>query len=340
MPEGLIIDVPDADINPRAPATNDAGFTDLKEQLEAANKEKDAEHKRANEASERANRERREADRARSDAQTARAEGVEGNKLAIGNAIAAKKSALDNLESEYTSAFEAGDSKKLASIQRRMSEEAADLKTLESGAVALEREPAARRTAEGRVDRQDGGKAKDDGDPFENYVGQFSPTVQTWLRRHPECVTNRTKNAQVIAAHQEAVDIEGHKPETEEYFDYIEQKMGYRSDRARRAIAADNPTDGDGGDNRRQRSEPMRTSAAVSRPVNGGGSSRVSLTPNEVDHSTDGTIVWNVGQTDGRGVRIKEDDPRAGQPIGVNEMARRKKALHQEGRYVVPSMQD
>jgi len=332
MAQGVTIDVPDED--PRASTTkNDAGFTDLKEQLDTANREKEAEKKRADEARATARRERADADRARSDAQAARAEGLEGNKAAIANAIAAKKTILDDLETKYTAAFDAGDSKSLATIQRRMSEEAADLKTLEAGASALEREPAKRTTTEGRVERQETTRDTDTDDPFEKYVRQFSPKSQEWLRRHPECVTNRTKNSQIIAAHNEAIDA-GHVAESDDYFDYLEQKMGYRGDRARRAVAADNPIE----DN--PRGEPVRTSAAVSRGGAAGGSSKVSLTAAEVDHATDGTIVWNLGQTDGRGAKITADDPRVGMPIGVNEMARRKKALATEGRYMVPSLQD
>lgn len=336
MAQGVTIDVPDEDVHPRASSDvkNDAGFTDLKEQLDAANKEKEAEKRRADEASATARRERADADRARSDAQAARAEGLEGNKAAVANAIAAKKTILDDLESKYTAAFDAGDSKSLATIQRRMAEEAADLKTLEAGASALDRERP-KRTTEGRVERQETRDADTD-DPFEKYVRQFSPRSQDWLRRHPECVTNRTKNSQIIAAHNEAIDA-GHAAESDDYFDYLEQKMGYRGDRARRAVAADNPVD----DEPPRRGDPVRNSAAVSRGAGaGGGSSKVSLTPGEVDHATDGSIVWNVGQVDGRGERIKADDPRVGMPIGINEMARRKKALTNDGRYMVPSLQD
>lgn len=334
---GMIIDVPDDIVSPRASDTgNTAGFADLKEQLDAANKEREAEKKRADEAAATARTARLEADRARSDAQAARAEGFEGNKAAVANAITAKKSTLDGLEAEYRAAFDAGDSARLATIQRKMSEEAAELKTLESGHAALERD-APRRTAEGRQERQDGGRTADTDDPFEKYVRQFNPRSQDWLRKHPECVTNGTKNAQIVAAHHEAINIEGYAPESDEYFDYLDQKMGYRGDRARRAVAADNPIDD--GDRQQRRSDPVRTSAAVSR---GGGpsTSRVELSEQELAFAQDGTIVWNLGQTDGRGVRITEKDERLGQPIGVAEMARRKKALRQDGRYVIPSLQD
>jgi hypothetical protein len=340
MPAGVTIDVADDDVRPRASGsgtiTNDAGFTDLKEQLEQANKDKEAERKRANDADATARREREAADRARSDAQAARAEGLQGNKDAIATAIAASKNVMDDLEARYSAAFDAGDSKTVAAIQRRMAETAADLKTLETGAAQLEREPApAKRTAattEGAVTRQDETLSE-----FEKYVRQFTPSTQDWLRRHPECVTNRTKNSQIIAAHNEAVDA-GHSPESDDYFDFIEQKMGYRGDRARRAVAADNPLDDDPP---ARRGEPVRTSAAVSRgSASGGGSSKISLSANEVEHATDGTIVWNLGQTDGRGVVITDKDPRFGQPIGEYEMARRKKLLQQEGRYVIPSLQD
>jgi hypothetical protein len=382
MPQGKTITVPDDDVlvhdsnedsRPRRTAAamvDDIGFSDLKEQLDRAQKERDDERKardeerRGREAAEgRARQSQVDADQARKDAEDARTEGAEGQRLAIGNAIKAKKQSLDSLEAELATAMEAGDFKKVSAAQRRMSEEAAELKNLEAGMVALGEEPETRR-ATGRVDRADDDarteprRKEKTGDPFEDYIGQFSSGVQDWLRRHRECVTNKTKNSQVIAAHHEAQD-KGYRLESDAYWAYIERKMGYKDDAARRAVAADNrdgdDPDGDHDDQDRddgrqqQRGGNRMPSARVSRGNGGGRSSDVYLTEGEVLAATDGTLVWNTGNIF-KG-RVLDPDPRTnpngwkadqavvGSPIGEYEMARRKKNMKADGRYVVPMME-
>src|SRR5258708_459112 len=368
MPQGKTITVPDDDFvggdtnedqRPRRtrPLTevDDIGFTDLKEQLDRANRERDDERKareedrRAREAAEgRARQSTADADAARRDAEVARTEGAEGQRIAIKNAIAAKKQTLDSLETELATSMEAGDFKKVSAAQRRMSEEAAELKNLEGGLTALGDEP---KRAEGRVERTEPetrGRVKT-GDAFEDYIGQFSGGVQDWLRRHPECVTNRTKNSQVIARHNEAIE-KGYRAESDAYWAYIEREMGYKDDAARRAIAADNADNGDDGrdDERRNRGGDRMPSARVSRSNGGGGrSSQVELTEGECSAATDGTIVWNPGQIyqgrvldpdkDSNPAGYRKDQAVIGTPIGEYEMARRKKNMKAEGRYVVPT---
>ncbi len=368
-PQGKTITVPDDDFvggdtnedrRPRRtrPLTevDDIGFSDLKEQLDRASKERDDarkaidDEKRAREDAERTARQSRvDADTARRDAEVARTEGAEGQRIAIKNAIVAKKQSLDSLETELATSMEAGDFKKVSAAQRRMSEEAAELKNLEGGLTALGDEP---KRAEGRVERAEPEARKKTGDAFEDYLAQFSNPIQDWLRRHPECVTNRTKNSQVIAANNEAVD-RGYRPESDAWWAYIESKMGYREDVARRAIAADNrdsddPDDGrDDGRRNGQRGGDRMPSARVSRSNSGGGrSSDVYLTEGEVSNATDGTIVWNQGNIyqgrvldpnkDSNPTGYRKDQAVIGTPIGEYEMARRKKNMKAEGRYVVP----
>jgi hypothetical protein len=373
MPQGKTITVPDDDVivadsnedpRPRRARTaslsdvDDIGFSDLKEQLDKAQKERDEERKareedrRAREAAEgRARQSTADADAARRDAEVARTEGAEGQRIAIKNAIAAKKQTLDSLENELAISMEAGDFKKVSAAQRRMSEEAAELKNLEAGMVALGDEGDSTRS--GRVERQTQETKTETrqktGDPFEDYIGQFSAPIQDWLRRHPECVTNRTKNSQVIAANNEAVD-KGYRPETEAWWAYIERKMGYREDAARRAVAADNQDndDLDRDDERQDNRGGRMPSARVSRSNGGGGrSSDVYLSEGEVSAATDGTLVWNPGNIyqgrvldpnkDTNPTGYRKDQAVIGTPIGEYEMARRKKNMKAEGRYVVPT---
>jgi hypothetical protein len=86
---------------------------------------------------------------------------------------------------------------------------------------------------------------------------------------------------------------EGLTPDTPAYFDFVEKTIGVR--------------DGNSG----------RGSADHRTHVTSNG---VYLTENEKKIAQDGTLVFNAG-------------PRRGQPIGIQEMARRKSEMHKQGLY-------
>jgi hypothetical protein len=64
-------------------------------------------------------------------------------------------------------------------------------------------------------------------DPVEAAIQGLSPKSQSWLRSHPECVTDDVLNAKVLLADKEA-KRKGFAADTPEYFAYIEEKLGYR----------------------------------------------------------------------------------------------------------------
>jgi hypothetical protein len=317
--------------------SNTAGFNDLKAQLDQAAKGKDDEKRRADAAEERARRAAQEAETARREVDDVRTENVETRRTAVENALVAAKTSMDSLESELASAFEAGDAKKVATYQRRMSELGGQIAQLESGksALAAEPEPDKRRVKEGRVERDEVRRPepKTDEEKFERHIEQYSPAVREWLRVHPEVVTNQTKRDTAMSAHHAALAA-GYRAESDEYFSYLDRKMGYRSSRAAEDIRRDNPIEDE-----QTRDRPMRSAPARGSNGGGGNNSRsVELTANEVAYATDGTVVWNAGQTDRRGKRIEASDPRVGEPIGVEEFARRKRDLAREGRFAVPTL--
>jgi hypothetical protein len=132
-------------------------------------------------------------------------------------------------------------------------------------------------------------------DPVESYIeGRTEPT-QRWLRQHTDWITDPRKNAKLTSAHWGAVG-EGLIPDTPEYFAHVERRIGLRDERMRN----------------------VRSNDASSHLLDGGRT--VYLTAGERERATDGSLVWNHG-------------PKRGQPIGVEEFARRKIAMHAEGRY-------
>lgn len=352
----LVIDIPDDDLEgiedsneaPKAKKADGAeegergsAWNDLKDQVQSLTKQRDDDRKARERAEsdrraseERERRARDDAAIAQRDAAVARTEGVEGQRVAIENAIAASKQALDAAEAELASAGEAGDWKKIAAAQRRIGETAAELKQLEAGKASL---PAA---TEGRVDtRREERRVPTEDEKFDRYIGQFKPRVQDWLRKHPECVKDQSKNERVIRAHHVAMD-QGLEDGSDEYFDFLDQKMGYATDDS----GGDNvKPNGKGGDpslravpqqrqQPRQENRSMRV-APVSREGGGGsggggGGTQVTLTAGEQRNATDGTLTWNYDDPNGK---FKKGDP-----IGIREMARRKAKMLKEGRYEIP----
>lgn len=355
---GMVVEIPeddsatlDSNEAPKAakkpePEKND-GVADLQAQVAKLNSEKEAERKRTEAAEQRrqnaeanAQREREEAQRARDEAKTARSEGIDARRVAIDNAIASKTALLDSSESEYAAAMEAGEFKKAAQAQRRMSEAAGELAQLKAGKEALPETA----TTTGRVERRDDADQQrqqeqplqrkvpaTEEEAFEQYVGQFSVRSQAYLRAHPECVVDPVKNARVRLADEEAV-AKGYQRDSDAYFSYIDRRLGYGGaqngghdgGRAEEEVEFEIEPQRRQQESRSSERRQVMPSAPVRGDNNTGGSSRrVSLSAGEVERATDGSLVWNTG-------------PKKGEPIGTTEYARRKAIMLKEGRYETP----
>lgn len=345
MATGMVINVPDDDgdlqVDPseasgRQPKKdgerrNDAGFTDLKAQLDQANQRTAAERTRADNAEARARQSAGEVEAAKTEVAATR-------KVSIDNALTAAETAMAALESDLAAAFEAGDSKKHAATQRRMAELGGEIAQLRAGkaAIAAEPEPGKGRAQETADPSARRTKPLTEDEQFEDHLSKqgYSDTVKEWIRKHPEVVKSETKRNEAMSAHH-AILAAGYKAESPEYFAQLDRRMGYRGSRAAEDIARDNPIEDE------PRREPMRSAPARgSSGGSGGGAAtrQIELSPGEVANATDGTIVWNAGEKDRRGKVIPKDDPRVGEPIGVEEMARRKRDYTREGRYAVPTL--
>lgn len=247
----------------------------------------------------------------------------------IESEIATIDTALEEAEAAYARAFEGGQGVELAKAQRRISE------------LTVRKSESERRKAELPSDEQLAyqERPKSQDEAIEQYIGQFKPRSQGWLRAHPECVTDRNLNQKVINADKLAIRA-GLEPESDEYFDFIDEKMGFGDDDQGEPRPEPRRQQQETTVRRTQQSEPITTRRAntpvrPSAPVRGGsglqvqGMRRVQLTQGEIDSATDGTLQWNYNDPSGKN-RWKKGDP-----IGVNEMARRKAAM--KSRYMAPN---
>ena len=366
MAGGMTIQVPDDDEDlvvvdtneaPRRRAVpdgdkqiNDVGFGDLKAQLDRVTKSNEDAERRVADAEARARRNLDDAETARRAAVAASNETVETRRTAIETALAASEAQMTTLESEYAAAFEAGDSKKIAASHRRMSELGGDIAQLKAGKAAIAADTGADRGR--RVVQQDEPPARrrpaTEEEQFEDAIKGYSPRTQRWLRDHKEIVTNVTRRNEAMSAHHAAL-AQRYEPESDEYFAYLDRKMGFtrsgRGSAEAEAIRADNEgrdrdddRGGGAGDTNDVRGSKMRSAPARGSSGGGGNSRDIHLNEGEIAAATDGTVVWNAGNVDRRGRKIEKNDPRIGEPVGVEEYARRKRDMHKEGRYATPTL--
>lgn len=310
-------------IETEAPAVDTSGTADAQKvdpavaelaaqyaDMQRRDKERDAQL--ATERAGRADAERRAAAAAK-EAETARTEVVEHQGDSIASGIAAAEADANAAEQAYAAAMEAGNFVDAAKAQRRMARAEAETVRLNEGKSDLE----ARKTAPAKVEGRPEPQRQAPDDPVEAYVqGRSEPTAK-WLREHRDFVTDPKKNAKLTAAHWDAVanDL---APDTKAYFDHVETQIGLKevtktngagngtTVRTRRAAVQVAPVQNTGGG------------------TNGGGT-EVTLTRGEAAAATDGSVIWNYDDKHGR---FKKGDP-----IGVQEYARRKLKMTEQGLY-------
>lgn len=241
---------------------------------------------------------RRRAEIAERQAREAQTKVAQSELDVVSSSIMAVESERDAIRRELKDAMERGDVDGTVTANERLAEVTTTLKQLKEGKENLEKT-----RSETPVTSAD---------PVESYISKFSPRSQEYLRQHQDLVTDASKNKKLIAAHYEA-EAEGLAPDSDQYFAFIDQKLGFSDD----------------GAPQKQSSRRATPAAPVSRggDLSSGGSNTganvVKLTPGEAKAAVDGSIVWNSG-------------PNRGEPIGVKEYARRKAMMMKSGAYDNP----
>ena len=180
----------------------DEGISELKQKLlEAQNARADAE-KRARDM--------------QANAHRAENEVQDTNLQLIHSAMDSVKRNGELLKQHYAAALQAGAFDKAAEIQEHISFNAAKMMQLENGRSALSARLEAAKNA-----------PPVETDPVEQVASQLSPRSAAWIRNHPECVTDKRLYQKMVGSHNIAV-ADGYQPDTDEYFDFIEQSMGIR----------------------------------------------------------------------------------------------------------------
>lgn len=243
---------------------------------------------------------------------TARKEVVESQLDTVTSGLAAAEAEAESAEKDYIAAAEAGDFVAQARAQRKMAaaeNKIGRLKEAEGDLKEAKEHPP--------VQRQETPQ-RAAADPVEAFTQGMSPKSATWIRSHPDCVTDDRKRNRMLAAHNLAVadDI---AVDSDEYFSRIEAGIAPKA--AARAAQ----------EQQEQKSTVQIRPSSAAAPsgnagggMNGGGTT-VTLTKREVEAATDGTHTWERDSTDGKHKR--------GEILGVQEFARRKAIMQKDGLY-------
>lgn len=287
---------------PKQPEAQDETVAELKRQYQELQAKDEANRREIETRRQSEEHARALAQRAVQEVQHVREQVVDSDLSAVTSAIAAATAEAESATREYQSAFDAADGLKLAEAQRKIARAEAKLQRFEGLKSDIE---ANRVTTQGRVEQP---RPYVNADPFETAIANLSPKLKSWLRAHPDVVTDSEMRAKAAWVDQ-AARKRGYSPDrdVDAYIAFAEQEL-YPQQR-----------------NQQQNLRPRSMPAAPPSRANGsdtvtGKSEMIKLTPGEVQAATDGTLLWNTG-------------PNKGKPLGVPEMARRKSALLKDGAY-------
>ena len=167
------------------------------------------------------------------------------------------------MTANYADAMSAGDYERAASIQLAMNNNASKLAQLENGYAEMQRQPR----------RQPPPPEPDTDNALNQIIDNVSPRSAKWLRENRKDLSDERSIRRMFRAHEDAVD-EGINPDTDEYFSYIENRLGLNRRREQ-----ENPMS--------SASKPMaKQPAPPAAPVNRGNGNRpnaATLTRAEAD---------------------------------------------------------
>lgn len=139
------------------------------------------------------------------------------------NAIDTVRRENEILKSHYKEAMSVGDYDRAAEIQESMGSNSAKLLQLENGKAAMEARP-----------RQQ--QVPSYSDPVDAFASRLSPRSAEWIRKNPQFVTDQRLQQKMIAAHNLAV-ADGYRPDSDEYFEFVEDTLKIRRQQQQEAPA-------------------------------------------------------------------------------------------------------
>jgi hypothetical protein len=149
-----------------------------------------------------------------------------GHKAIAEHALMAARAEAENAERAYAEALANSDPSAAAKAQRLIARTEAQILRIEEGLDYIENSPAPVVQTE---------------PSFEEKLAatNLTPRTKDYVRQHPEIVGAKQNAA--VAAHILATESHGLKPDTDEYFDFIDQQLGYTTMQKTEQYTQDNP---------------------------------------------------------------------------------------------------
>jgi len=236
----------------------------------------------------------RRAQEAYQHAQKAKVEKTDSDYQLVVNAIETVKGRKEQLKSAYAEAMSVQDFARAAEVQSALNLNEQQLAELKKGKKAMkEQKETAERQAQSPVPQ---------GDLVDQIASQVSPRSAAWLRDARDHLKGEKEVRKMFRAHEDAID-DGLAPDSDEYFEYIEQRLGIRKNM-------------DETDSKTSASNPMSAAAP-----------RRSVQPSPAPVSR-GTTRSNV-------MRLTAAEAETASALGMTpeEYAKNKSLLQKEGRY-------
>lgn len=200
----------------------------------------------------------------------------DSNLKIIENAIQTTEATAAQAERAYADAMAAGDYNLAAKAQRALAQAETHLLQLENGRQRLQEQ--LQEISEGTVQAPQIPSFEPNipQDPVEMYASKLAPRSADWLRAHPEAVE---KIGRLTRAHTDALE-DGLTPESDEYFQYIENRLGYSNG----GSVGHTPARTQASAPRKSMvSAPVTSSAGYMSSRSSGASNTMTLSPNEVE---------------------------------------------------------
>lgn len=208
-PEVVIAEEPVEKTTKSAEIAPEEGIQELKKKLEIEKLARAEAEKRAHQAQNRV--------------QKAYGEVQDANYQLVSNAIDTLKTRDDALKIAYKEAFNVGDADKLAEIAEAIAVNKQQLSDLKRGQKAMKEQIDNAETAPQSPSPSSG----DIVDQVIASVAPSSPKSAVWLQQNRESIRTEKDVRKMFRAHEDAVD-DGLTPDTDEYFEYIEGRLGIR----------------------------------------------------------------------------------------------------------------
>lgn len=189
----------------KAEVSPEQGISELKKNLERERQARIDAERRAHEAYSRA--------------QKANADKSESDYQLVVNAIESVKMRNEQLKSAYAEAMNVQDYARAAEVQAEMNIGAHQLSELKKGEKAMK--------AQLEEAERNPPPPPPQGDLVDQLASRVSPKSAAWLRDSKEYLRGEREVRKMFRAHEDAVD-DGIEPDSDEYFQYIEQRLGIR----------------------------------------------------------------------------------------------------------------